>query len=756
MKRTLSLAWVVLGLWGGSARAQEPGTEPAVPAQPSEPAAAPAVENTAPTPAPVTPAAPASPAPATLTPEELDRLRNEIKSDLREEMRVEIEKAAREAAQTRRQAAEWEEESWVEELKPKLNFLDFDGYFRTRVDLFQRAHLGTYDPAVGVGTSNVPPPLNYPTPDDRHDTLTSANMRLRLDPTLNVSEDIRLRMTADILDNVVLGSTPDTLPGLAINPGNPLSAFTTSQLPPEMGVNTFLGSSIRLKRAWGEVTTPFGQVRFGRMASHFGLGILANDGNCLECDSGSSSDRIMFVTRVLGHYIIPMWEFTASGPVGRGGGPAANTLMFHPNEQGQPFDLDPRDDVKSWILAVAKRDSPADIREKLNGGGFVLNYGAYGQFRQQSYDTPLYYLNGPGRGIQAGDMMTRNAWATIGSLWGLFQWRKLKIEGELAGIYGHIGNMQTSGTLPNGMVANYKLVNGTPVYLDAEGKGFGVPHCYAIPRPESFLRRGAARPGEDGFSPSNLRFPPDPSQGWLDLGPGACIQQLGFALEASYSFLNDSLIIGGGLGYASGDDAPGFGVRNGANNFMPTRRGDLDGRQFGAQTGQAEGGGACTQDETNTQSGPCVTDNTIQNFKFNPDYRVDMLMFREVIGTVTDAVYVKPSVTYYILDGLGVRGDAIAAIAQYSSSTPGDSNLLGAEFNGHLFYKSEDGFYAGFTYAFMLPLAGFHHARCDKPSTDLNYCYQKDAYSYVSPDNQNKFGEAKFAQRFHGILGIQF
>ena len=90
--------------------------------------------------------------------------------------------------------------------------------------------------------------------------------------------------------------------------------------------------------------------------------------------------------------------------------------------------------------------------------------------------------------------------------------------------------------------------------------------------------------------------------------------------------------------------------------------------------------------------------------------------------------------------------DAIAAIAQYASSTPGDSNLLGAEFNGHLFYKSEDGFYAGFTYAFMLPLAGFHHAK--DPTTGL--------FTNVSANGQTKYGEAKFAQRFHGILGIQF
>jgi hypothetical protein len=35
------------------------------------------------------------------------------------------------------------------------------------------------------------------------------------------------------------------------------------------------------------------------------------------------------------------------------------------------------------------------------------------------------------------------------------------------------------------------------------------------------------------------------------------------------------------------------------------------------------------------------SDHKITNFRFDPDYRVDMLLFREIIGTVTDALYFK-------------------------------------------------------------------------------------------------------------------
>ena len=35
-------------------------------------------------------------------------------------------------------------------------------------------------------------------------------------------------------------------------------------------------------------------------------------------------------------------------------------------------------------------------------------------------------------------------------------------------------------------------------------------------------------------------------------------------------------------------------------------------------------------------------DNRIDNFRFHSDYRVDRILFREIIGTVTDAMYAKP------------------------------------------------------------------------------------------------------------------
>src|SRR5690606_2365005 len=89
------------------------------------------------------------------------QLKQEITAELRDQIQAEIETAARDAANQRAAQLEWEEERWVEEVKPRLNFLEFDGYFRTRIDYFNNLHLGTYDPLVDRGTSSIAPPTLY-------------------------------------------------------------------------------------------------------------------------------------------------------------------------------------------------------------------------------------------------------------------------------------------------------------------------------------------------------------------------------------------------------------------------------------------------------------------------------------------------------------------------------------------------------------------------------------------------------------------
>src|SRR5262249_54290274 len=152
---------------------------------------------------------------------------------------------------------------------------------------------------------------------------------------------------------LLFGSTPDgytigtngapgasTLP--ALPPNAPLGAFSRTQVPPIAGRNA-AEDSVSVKRAWAEVRTPFGELRFGRMPSHWGTGMFINDGNCLDCNYGISNDRVMFASRPAGPSS-PYLVFAAMDWVSIG--PTSATLDIGANQyQGQPFNATKRDDV---------------------------------------------------------------------------------------------------------------------------------------------------------------------------------------------------------------------------------------------------------------------------------------------------------------------------------------------------------------------------------------------------------------------------
>ena len=62
--------------------------------------------------------------------------------------------------------------------------------------------------------------------------------------------------------------------------------------------------------------TPVGQLRFGRMPNHWGLGMVANAGDGIDSDYQTTIDRIMFVTGIksLDLYFGGAWDFVSTGP----------------------------------------------------------------------------------------------------------------------------------------------------------------------------------------------------------------------------------------------------------------------------------------------------------------------------------------------------------------------------------------------------------------------------------------------------------
>jgi uncharacterized protein (TIGR04551 family) len=166
------------------------------------------------------------------------------------------------------------------------------------------------------------------------------------------------------------------------------------------------------------------------------------------------------------------------------------------------------------------------------------------------------------------------------------------------------------------------------------------------------------------------------------------LTQLGGVLSLSYQF-RWPLRLRFELGYASGDPAPGFG-----NSFAPgqatTQRGDLDGPQL-----RPPG------------------DTTVDNFRFSPDYHVDLILWRRILGQVTDAVYLKPTVR------LGPFGSAwhhftldlslIDSNAVYDTTPPGQARHLGAELDALARYRYEAGFEIDLGYGVLFPGAGFRN-----------------------------------------------
>jgi len=158
------------------------------------------------------------------------------------------------------------------------------------------------------------------------------------------------------------------------------------------------------------------------------------------------------------------------------------------------------------------------------------------------------------------------------------------------------------------------------------------------------------------------------------------------------------------LGAASGDSAPGFGN-------MPDRR-QLDSNGALPAYGSIEG----------PQWGR-RGDHSINNYRFNPAYTPDLIMYRRILGQVTDSWYLRPSVRWDLIPGLTFDGAAIYSQAMFSQSTPSSSSTnpadansaidskghspLGLELDGKLTLSPGNGFKAWGDVGMLKPLAGF-------------------------------------------------
>lgn len=460
------------------------------------------------------------------------------------------------------------------------------GYLRTRGEALYNLDLDR-----GLMPSGQPLfPVSQADPSAQ--TLTHWDMRLRTDVHLYAPGSmVGVKARIDVLDNIALGSLPDGVP----------SATSTQRSPAD---------AVRVRRAFGELVLPFGYLAAGRMGTSWGLGMVANGGDCLDCDSADTGDRIAFITPLAAHIWAVAYDFSASGPaVGRAG-------------QNRTIGFEPSTDVRTLTFAWMRWNDDETRLRRRRADKSTVNYGAYFTHRWQGNDVPATYLataqpldpfaNG-GSGIMARGFSATafDAWLRLNLPFG-------RIEAEAA-------------------------------YLSAT-----VDQASLVP---GILLR-------------------DPAKS----------RQVGAALQSDFGPTSGAFSLGLDGGYASGDPAPGFGVMQSPNARAP-RPGDLDGPQAAPRR-----------------------DNRIDNFRFHSDYRVDRILFREIIGTVTDAVYARPHATVRIARAessqLSATTAVIASSAVEGASTPSGKSPLGVEIDPSLVFEMP-AFLAALDYAVLFPLSGF-------------------------------------------------
>jgi uncharacterized protein (TIGR04551 family) len=474
----------------------------------------------------------------------------------------------------------------------------------TKVELhgvlrFREAALFNLDLDRGLDPRGQP---IFPVPLGGGQRLEAGDLRARTDvaayaPGVGVAVKARI----DWLDNIALGGDPE------LSNGSPATSY--GQRP----------TAVVVKRAWGEVLTPFGILAAGRMGSQFGLGITANSGDCDDCDRGDAADRVAFVSPILGHLVAVAWDVAARGPFTRS------------RDGGHAIALEPTDGASGATFAILRTHSPAALARRAAAGRTTLEYGAYLAHRAQDRDVPASYLTTatPPGTFTSADLVARGFSATTTGGWLRVTNASVRLEAEVA--YAHARIDQPS------------LIPGTEITVPVTSDQLGL----AV---QSEVALGGSRIGIDG-------------------------------------------------GYASGDSAPGFGAFPKVGE-APPEPGAFDGAQA-----------------------DLPKDRTVDNFRFNPDFRIDQILFREIIGTITDAVYLRPHASTTLLAAghgkLEVIAALIASWAVEATSTPSGERALGVELDPELRYTHQDGFAISLAYGVLLPGAAFDNSTLEAKAAQV-------------------------------------
>ncbi len=492
-------------------------------------------------------------------------------------------------------------------------FVEHSGQLRVRPQIRSRFDLGT------GGTSAILAPVDTVTPDSEtpadpdNKRIRSADVRLRLAPTFHITENLRIHTDVDLLPNTVLGDDPRH------------SFFRAGTPSPQRDImDSSIGdpTPIQVREAYGEVSTFFGTFTAGRMLDHWGLGIMANDGNCTDCDWGDRVDRIAFRSRLFGTHVRVGYDMIDAGAI---------TRSDDGFDDGRPLQVGRLDTAGQWTIEAFQRPMTRQQREEqahqLHREGRATNAGlrfsTRGQDTEYDPDSDEYTY----RGLRNYSL---SPWTRF--LWQPDSGQRIRLEFEGLANLGRVDN----------------TTNGPVGYFD-EGGDPNDPEVNCFNPDAADDNTNACRTAPDGESTDKS------------------ILQFGLAAESEFNF-DSRHTFGFDAGFATGGDNPNWGY------------------------------GADAADQ-------------IDFTRFNPDYHVDLILFREVIGTVTNAYYARPHVTTKFLDSgaqhFEIELATIASRAFDEEGTPaGDSPWLGLELDSSLRYIDGDSFLAALDAGVLLPFSG--------------------------------------------------
>lgn len=521
----------------------------------------------------------------------------------------------------------------------KYPWVEWHGYYRFRTDLITEADLGTF--ASYGGSEYVATSLFLPSQTrngvngsgdasfekvagEKEKTIGTANMRLRLAPTFHLADTLRVSTTIDVLDNLILGTTPDYLAPYS-HPYVPLDTFTTTQIPPSSGINSFYDSFV-VKEAYAEwdlafvermtaETPTLGTLRMGRFAWGWGLGISTSRGDydrrdrtlttrdrftALDAEWGNYVDRFQW-TRDFGAFQL----MAGYGWLSSGAYETSNAL-----QAWAPYDLAAQDNIRQLELAIYHRPETSHQfdahRKQLFSGRPAVSWGLYVNYRfQDSASGTVDETTVSSSSIATLPLQARDAWLVTPDLWLEIDYRPTPESRYFVGIEG----------------------------LVAVGN---VGNIAAADQPTTSLE----------------------------------IFQYAWALESAITL--GKFTFGLDAGMASGDDGETMAVYQGTES-------------------------------------PWGSDTRFSAFSFNKNYIVDMLLYREVLGTVSNSAYIRPHFSFDLLPAeqyaFGGEIDALYGLSMTPEAYAGDSRNLGLEFEAHLYYEETDRFLATAGFGVLLPFA---------------------------------------------------